>query len=91
MKLPELVEEIQQDLEAGSHSFVIYQVGRQWKYELYDNTNIESIEASEKKFFYIKNNVDDTAILVNGKRDFDDFDLKYLQNQIKKMKAKKRY
>ena len=89
MKLPEIIEEIQQELEQGTHSFIIYQVGRQWKYKVYDNHNEESTEASEKKFFHIKNNIDDTAILVNGKRDFDDFDLKSIQNQIKKMKAKK--
>ena len=90
MKLPEIIEEIQLDLEDGIKSFIIYQVGRQWKYEVYDNSDVESKEASEKKYIYIKNSVDDTAILVNGKRDFKEYDLKSLHSQIKKMKAKKR-
>ncbi len=83
MKLQEIAEEIQQDLEEGKLSFIIYKVGRQWKYEIYDNSADSINEEAEKIYFTIKNRIDDEAIIINGKRDFDFYDIKYIQNRIK--------
>jgi len=83
MKLQEIAEEIQQDLEEGKLNFIIYKVGRQWKYEKYDSSNDNINEDAEKRYFTIKNRIDDEAIIINGKKDFDFYDIKYIQNQIK--------
>lgn len=89
MKLVEIAEEIQGDLEEG-RSFIIYKVGRQWKYEGY-NSNSEKVNPEdEKRFFTIKNRIDDEAIIVNGKKDFDFYDIKYIQNRIKELVNKNR-
>jgi len=83
MKLQEIAEEIQQDLEEGKLNFIIYKVGRQWKYEKYDSYDDNINEDAQKRYFAITNRIDDEAIIVNGKKDFDFYDSKYIQNQIK--------
>ena len=83
MRLQELVEEIQQDLEEGKLNFIIYQEGRQWKYEKYDSYGDKINEEAEKRYFTIKYRIDDEAIIVNGKKDFISYDLKYIQKRIK--------
>lgn len=92
MRLKELAEQLQQPLKEGEKSFIIYQQGRQWKYEAYEpwEPNQETVnEVEEKKYFMIKQRLDDKAIIINGKKDFDPDeleDLDYIQNQIKKLK-----
>lgn len=83
MKLQEIAEEIQQDLEKGELSFIIYKVGRQWKYEEYSSSSDNVKEEDEKRYFTIKNRIDDEAIIINGKKDFDFYDTKYIQDRIK--------
>jgi len=83
MKLQEIAEEIQEDLEEGKLNFIIYKVGRQWKYEKYDSYDDNINEDAQKRYFAITNRIDDEAIIVNGKKDFDFYDSKYIQNQIK--------
>ncbi|ABW18878.1 hypothetical protein [Alkaliphilus oremlandii] len=83
MKLQELAEEIQEDLQEGNLNFIIYKVGRQWKYEIYDSYEDDVNEEAQKKFFTIKNRIDDEAIIINGKKDFDFYDVKYIQQRIK--------
>ncbi|AKL96305.1 hypothetical protein CACET_c28600 [Clostridium aceticum] len=85
MRLPELAKELQVDLEEGVLNFIIYQVGRQWKYEKYDSCSENVNEEEEKKYLNIRNKVDDQAVIINGKRDFSSYDLKDIQQQIKKL------
>jgi len=85
MRLQELAEELQQDLEEGKLNFIIYQKGRQWKYEKYDSYKDNINPDEEKKFLNIKLRVDEKAIIVNGEKDFSFYDLKYIQNQIKNL------
>ncbi len=83
MKLQEIAEEIQEDLEKGKLSFIIYKEGRQWKYEKYDSSSENLNEDAQKRYFTIRNRIDDEAIIINGKKDFDFYDIKYIQNRIK--------
>ncbi|SCY31953.1 hypothetical protein [Alkaliphilus peptidifermentans] len=87
MRLQQLAEELQKDLEEGRLNYIIYQQGRQWKYENYDNTS-DNLNDAEKRYLTIKNRVDDKAIIVNGKKDFSDYDIKYIQKQIKSLRDK---
>jgi len=89
MKLQEIAEEIQQDLEEGKMSFIIYKVGRQWKYERYESSSDQVNEEAEKRYFVIKNRIDSEALIVNGKKDFDYYDIKYIQNRIKELVSQK--
>lgn len=84
MRIHELAEALQPELEKGNVTFIIFQEGRQWKFEPY-GTGYEIDDEAEKRFLTIKHRIDDKAIIVSG-TDFDDYDLKYLQNQIKKLK-----
>lgn len=84
MKLQEIAEEIQEDLQEGL-SFIVYKVGRQWKYEKYESSSEQVNEEAEKRYFTIKNRIDNEAIIINGKKDFDFYDVKYIQNQIKEL------
>lgn len=83
MKLQEIAEEIQEDLEKGKSSFIIYKEGRQWKYEKYDSSSENLNEDAQKRYFTIRNRIDDEAIIINGEKDFDFYDIKYIQNRIK--------
>ncbi|MCC5911079.1 MAG: hypothetical protein JJT76_11650 [Clostridiaceae bacterium] len=85
MRFQELAEAIQGDLQEGILYFIIYQDGRQWKYEKYDNDS-DDIDEEQKKYLIIKHRVDDKAIIVNGKKHFDFYDIKYIQNQIKHLR-----
>lgn len=80
-----MAEELQTELEEGKSSFIIFQVGRQWKYETYGIIDKISDE-DEKRFLTIRHRVDPKAIIVNGKEDFDYYDVKYIQNQIKELR-----
>ncbi len=92
MRLKELAEELQPALKEGTKNFIVYQQGRQWKYENYDICDSDTgkvDEKEEKKYFMIKQRLDDKAIIINGNRDFNTYDLdnlNYIQNQIKKLK-----
>ncbi len=86
MRLKELAEKLQSDLEAGTLNFIIFQQGRQWKYEVYDSNSDCVNEEAEKKYLTIKNMVDDKAVIVNGKNDFSSYDLNYIQKQIKNLR-----
>ncbi|SDK67050.1 hypothetical protein [Natronincola ferrireducens] len=87
MRLKELAEKLQEDLEAGILNFIIYQQGRQWKYEVYDSCSEKVNDEEEKKYLTIKHRVDDKAIIVNGKKNFSSYDIKYIQNQIKSLRG----
>lgn len=87
MRIQELAEKLQKDLEDGTMNFIIYQQGRQWKYEPYDSHKDNVNEEEEKKYLTIKHRIDDKAIIVNGKKDFSSFDIKYIQNQIKSLRG----
>lgn len=87
MRLQEMAEEIQEDLEEGILNFIIYQDGRQWKYESYDSNNSKTNEEAKLRYLNIKMNIDSEVIIVNGKKDFSFYDLKYIQKQIKNLKA----
>lgn len=87
MRLQEMAEEIQEDLEEGILNFIIYQDGRQWKYESYDSNNSKINEEAKLRYLNIKMNIDSEVIIVNGKKDFSFYDLKYIQKQIKNLKA----
>ncbi|QUH25753.1 hypothetical protein [Serpentinicella alkaliphila] len=84
MRIQELAEALQPELEKGNMNYIIFQEGRQWKFEPYGT--IDKIEdEDEKRFLTIRHRIDDKAIIVSG-QDFDYYDLKYLQNQIKKLR-----
>lgn len=83
MRLQELAEELQQNLEEGILNFIIYQVGRQWKYENYDSYSDNVNEEAQRRYQTIKYKIDDKAFIVNGKKDFASYDLKYIQKRIK--------
>ncbi|SNS85846.1 hypothetical protein SAMN05446037_102443 [Anaerovirgula multivorans] len=85
MRLQELAEELQEDLEKGILNFVIYQEGRQWKYENYDSYSDNVNDEEEKKYLTIKHRVDLQAVIVNGKKDFISYDIEYIKKQIKKL------
>ena len=85
MRMQELAEELQPKLEEGTSNFVIFQEGRQWKYESFGPIQ-DMEEEDRKRFLFIRNRIDDKAIIVNGKTDFDYYDLKYIQNQIKQLR-----
>ncbi|MDR5658957.1 hypothetical protein RH915_05600 [Serpentinicella sp. ANB-PHB4] len=92
MRIQELAEELQEGLEEGVMNYIVYQEGRQWKYELYPSFNSENVnEEEEKRFLYIKYRLDDEVIVINGKKDFDSYDLKYIQKQIKALRSEKGY
>ncbi|ABR49853.1 hypothetical protein Amet_3734 [Alkaliphilus metalliredigens QYMF] len=83
MKLPELAEILQADLEAGVLNFIVYQEGRKWKYENYGRDNDNVNQEAEKKYITIKSKMDDRAIIINGKKDFSFYDVEYIQKKIK--------
>lgn len=85
MRLQELAERLQEDLEKGVLNFIVYQVGRQWKYENYDSYIDNINDDEEKKYLTIKHRVDDQAIIINGKKDFSSYDIEYIKKQIKKL------
>lgn len=81
MRLHEIAEALQKDLEEGK-SFIVYQQGRQWKFE-----NYQLNEEEKLKFLLLKHKVDDKAIVINGKKDFEAYDLKYIEKQLKKLRG----
>ena len=81
MRLHEIAEELQEALEEGK-SFVIYQQGRQWKYQSY-----EPNEEEKMKFMLLKHNIDDKAKIINGKKDFEAYDLKYIEKRLKSIRG----
>lgn len=85
MRLQELAEELQEDLEKGILNFIIYQEGRQWKYENYDSCSDNVNDEEEKKYLTIKHRVDLQAVIVNGKKDFSSYDIASIKKQIKKL------
>ncbi|WP_026478415.1 hypothetical protein [Alkaliphilus transvaalensis] len=87
MKLQELVEMIQNDLEEGVKSFVVWQEGRKWKIEEFKTNTDEELEVSEKRYFTLKHRIDDQAIIINGKKHFKNYDMKSIQSQIKKLRG----
>lgn len=81
MRLHEIAEELQEALEEGK-SFIIYQQGRQWKYQ-----NYEPNEEEKMKFMLLKHNIDDKAKIINGKKDFEAYDLKYIEKRLKSIRG----
>lgn len=82
MRIHELAEILQKDLEEGKQNFIVYQQGRQWKYEKYEVTEEEKL-----KFILLKHNVDDKARIINGKKDFESYDLKYIEKKLKSLRG----
>jgi len=39
-------------------------------------------------FLKIRRSIDDEAFIVNGKKDFESYDLKYIENQIRYLRRK---
>lgn len=87
MRLQELAEELQEQLEDGILSFIIYQQGRQWKYESFSSNTEEERDKGKMLFLRIKHQLDDDAVIINGKKDFEDFDIKYIEKRIKELKG----
>jgi len=81
MRLHEIAEELQEALEEGK-SFIIYQQGRQWKYQSY-----EPNEEEKMKFMLLKHNIDDKAKIINGIKDFEAYDLKYIEKRLKSIRG----
>ncbi|KAB3531576.1 hypothetical protein [Alkaliphilus serpentinus] len=87
MRLQELAEVLQKPLEDGKLNIIIYQQGRQWKYESFSSDTEEENEAGKMQFLKIKHQLDDEAIIINGKKDFENYDLKYIEKRIKSLKG----
>ncbi len=82
MRLHELAEELQRDLEEGKDSFIVYQQGRQWKFEKY------LVNEEEKmKYMLLRHRIDNKAMIINGKKDFESYDLKYIEKKIKALRG----
>lgn len=86
MRLNELAEILQPELEEGVSNFIIYQDGRQWKYEKCHGYKGNLNEKEEKNYLTIKYTLDEKAIIVNGEKDFSSFDLEVIQKQIKDLR-----